>query len=247
MPTLKKRSGKASRNGRMSVYLPRSAVRPTIAGRSRPSLASAWPNGASTEARLAAVASSCPMARVRAGSAIRCLRRLFELADQRVPLPRLDPDEMRLLALLQRRHALARQRTQHDRLRAAASRPRPLQRRDDRRNVVAVDLLRLPAEGAPLIRDRLHVEDDAAVGLDAVAVDQRDEIVETEARAGHRRLPGGALLHLAIGELDENPGLRAVESKPEGLADALPEAVAERAADDLDPGRGVERAHLEPA
>ena len=33
MPTLKKRSGNASRNGRMSVYLPRSAVSPTISGR----------------------------------------------------------------------------------------------------------------------------------------------------------------------------------------------------------------------
>src|SRR4051794_26974083 len=114
MPTLKNRSGKASRKGRMSVYLPRSAVSPTISGRSRPSAASAWPNGASIVARLAAVASSCPMARVRAGSAMDRLRRAFELADQCVPLPRLDPDEVRLLALLQRRHAFARQRAEDD-------------------------------------------------------------------------------------------------------------------------------------
>ena len=37
------------------------------------------------------------------------------------------------------------------------------------------------------------------------------------------------------------------EPQPERLADALAEAVAERAADHLDAGRGVERRHLQPA
>ena len=63
----------------------------------------------------------------------------------------------------------------------------------------------------------------------------------------HRRLPGRALLHLAVGELDEDARRRAVEAEAERLADALAEAVAERAADHLDAGRRVERAHLEPA
>ena len=51
---------------------------------------------------------------------------------------------------------------------------------------------------------------------------------------GHRRLPGRAFLHLAVGELDEDARLRAVEAQAERLPDALAEAVAERAADHLD-------------
>ena len=43
-------------------------------------------------------------------------------------------------------------------------------------DVVTVDLERLPAEGAPLVGDRLHVEDDRAVGLDAVAIDEGDKV-----------------------------------------------------------------------
>ena len=132
-------------------------------------------------------------------------------------------------------------------MRLAGPDPRRLERVDDGRDVVAVDLLRLPAEGAPLLAHRLHVEDDRAVGLDAVAVDEGDEIVELEMGAGHRRLPGRSLLHLAVGQLDEDPRRRAVEPEAERLADALAEAVAERAADDLDARRRVERAHLEAA
>src|SRR5262249_33301002 len=140
MPTLKKRFGKASRKGRMSVYLPRSAVSPTMSGRSLPSLASALPKGASIMARSPAVASSCPIARVRARSAIRRLRDPLELGRQCLPLAGVDPDEMRLLAIFQRRHALSRQGAEHDRLRPAVSRTRPLQGAHDDGEVVAVDL-----------------------------------------------------------------------------------------------------------
>ena len=128
-------------------------------------------------------------------------------------------------------------------LRAARQR----QRADDRRHVVAVDLERLPAEGAPFVGDRLHVEHDRAVGLDAVAVDQRDEAVELEMARRHRGFPGRALLHLAVREFDEDARRRSVEAQAERLPDALPQAMAERAADHLDAGRGVERRHLEPA
>ena len=121
MPTLKKRSGKASRNGRMSVYLPRSAVSPTISGR----------RAAERDERLAerrvdrgaAGAGRLVLAHgQRAGAgqpsaATPCL----EFGDERVPLARLDADEMRLLARLERRHALAGERAQHDRLRLAVA------------------------------------------------------------------------------------------------------------------------------
>src|SRR5581483_3041843 len=147
IPTLKKRSGKASRKGRMSVYLPRSAVSPTISCRFLPAATSACPNGASTAARFAAVASSSPIARVRARSAMS--RPLLELRDERIPLARVDPHEMRLLARLKRRDALAGKRAQDDRLRLARPRPRHAQRFDQRSHVVAVDFLRIPAEGAP--------------------------------------------------------------------------------------------------
>ncbi len=106
---------------------------------------------------------------------------------------------MRLLALLDGRDTLARQRPQHDCLRLAGTGSRRLECVDDGGDVVAVDLLRLPAEGAPLFTHRLHVEDDRAVGLDAVAVDDGDEVVELEMGTGHRRLPGRSLLHLAVG------------------------------------------------
>ncbi len=49
------------------------------------------------------------------------------------------------------------------------------------------------------------------------------------------------------GQFDEDARHRALAAQPERLPDRLAEAVAERAADHLDAGRGVERRHLEPA
>ena len=117
----------------------------------------------------------------------------------------------------------------------------------DRLHVVAVDLPRIPAEGAPFVRHRLHVEHDPSVRLDAVAVDQRDEIVEPKTRAGHRRLPGRTLLHLAIREFDEYPRRRRGMAESERHAHPLPQTMTERPADDLDARGRVERAHLKPA
>src|SRR5688500_6780508 len=175
MPTLKNLSGNASRKGRMSVYLPRSAVSPTISGRDRASSASALPNGASMAARGRSATSSWPMASVRPGSAM--LRPALQLGRKVVPLAGVNANEVSLLAALQRGYALAREGPQHDGLGPARDGARLVQSRDDRGNVVAVDLLRGPAEGAPFVGDPLHVEHDSAIRLDAVAVDQRDQAV----------------------------------------------------------------------
>src|SRR5262245_30927655 len=110
IPTLKKRVGNVSAKGRTSVYFARSAVRPTTSARTWPSARSAVPKGAwtvgrSVTASVAAIDCETP------GLAIGSLQLAVELR----PLLRLDPHEVGLLALLQRRHALAGQRAQHDR------------------------------------------------------------------------------------------------------------------------------------
>src|SRR5437660_1187541 len=101
------------------------------------------------------------MASVRAPSAIRRLP--LELHHQAVPLAGIDANEMGLLALLQCRHALAGQSAKDDRLGLAVERTSAAERINHRCNFVAVDLLRLPAEGPPFLGDRLHVEDEPAV------------------------------------------------------------------------------------
>ena len=149
--------------------------------------------------------------------------------------------------LSMRRHALAGQRAQHDRLGLAGAGARRLERADDAGDVVAVDLGVSQPKARHFSATGSMSRTIGAVGLDAVAVDERDKVVEAEVAAGHRRLPGRSLLHLAVGELDEDARRRAVEPEAERLADALAEAVAERAADDLDARRRVERAHREAA
>ena len=230
----------------MSVYLPRSAVRPTISPRRVCAAISAWPKGASTVGR--GIRRLVDAHGLGVGARARHVGWPSSSSIEGVPFVGIDADEMCLLPLLERRHALAGQRAQHDRMRPAVAargrtraqpRPPPCRCRRSRRTV--------PAEGAPFVGDRLDVDDDRAVGLDAVAVDQRDEIVEAEGRARDGRLPGGAFLQLAVRQLAEDARVRACEAEAERHADPLPEPMAERTADDLDARRGVERRHLQPA
>ena len=246
MPTLKKRSGKASRNGMdVGVFAEVGGQPDDVRPRRAPSAASAWPNGASTRRPARPSPRPAPIASVRAGAHAMVMLRLA--LEVRAMMPShsrgVDADEMRLLALSR---CVGTPLPGRVRSTIAFGLPSRRARRAARATIAAMSLpsisLRLPAEGAPLVGDRLHVEDDRAVGLDAVAVDQRDEVVEPEVARRHRRLPGRALLHLAVGELDEDARRRAVEPQAERLADALAEAVAERAADHLDARRGVERA-----
>ncbi len=73
------------------------------------------------------------------------------------------------------------------------------------REVVAVDHARLEAERDPLVGQRLELLGllGARALLQAVAVDDRGQVGEVVVGGGHRRLPVGALLQLAVAEDDE--------------------------------------------
>jgi hypothetical protein len=92
--------------------------------------------------------------------------------------------------------------------------------------VVAVDLAGFPTECTPLLGDRLHVQHDCAIRLNAIAVDERDEVIELEMARGHRRFPCGAFLHLTIGELAEDSRGRSLHALAQRHADRLAQAVA---------------------
>src|SRR3990172_4209057 len=143
-------------------------------------------------------------------------------------------------AVLHERHALALDGVSDDNARAGRRRSRALQRLDDLVLVVAVDLLHLPAEGAPLIGERLlaHDVDDEAVVLDAVAVDDRREVGEAVVRRRHRRLPALALIQLAVAEEAVDAVVAPVEPRRQALADRGGKPLAERAARHLDAGDG---------
>ena len=77
---------------------------------------------------------------------------------------------------------------QHDRSRAG---PLPQRVEPDRKrlDVVAVNLRHRPAERLPLGGDRFEPQDQPPVRLDAVAVDQRPQLVQPEAGGGRGGLP----------------------------------------------------------
>src|SRR4051812_43560743 len=67
----------------------------------------------------------------------------------------------------------------------------PTQERSQRSDIVTVDLMHGPAEGAPLVRERLDAHDvvDLAVELITVAIHDRDEIAQAVVRRAQRGLP----------------------------------------------------------
>ena len=113
-----------------------------------------------------------------------------------------------------------------------------LERVDDGAHVVAVDLDRVPAEGLELGAHVAGVHDllGGAVGLQVVVVDDRGEVGDAEVRRRGRRLPGLALLAVAVGEHAEDVGgvVEAVEAQRQRDPEAHREALAERAGRDLD-------------
>ena len=88
---------------------------------------------------------------------------------------------------------------------------RALEPLDERREVVAVDLGDGPAEGAPLVGQRLEAH--RALGrvalLEAVAVDDDRQVVEAEVRGRHGRFPVAALLQLAVARSGRRSARRA--------------------------------------
>src|SRR5512145_34926 len=230
----------------MSVYLPRSAVRPTMRASSVASNRKAWPNGAATDGRPSS-ATSTPMPSVRPEMEAGLVTAFLQFALYGFGLVGADAEKMRLLAALQHRHAFSRKRPRDDRLGAAVGVARAFERPDDASHIVAVDLLRRPTERAPFFGDRLDIDDDPPVRLYAVAVDDGHKVVQLERCGRDRGLPCRAFLKLAIGELAEDPRAQAVEPDSERHSDGLSKPMAKRAADHLYSRRGIERAHVEPA
>src|ERR1700712_1125047 len=160
-----------------SVYLPRSAVRPTISGRSLASATRACPNGAglvfcpsaAIEAIMAevlrrgflavSVAAAALMVITRLSGPVDRGARLVELRQGQIPFALVDADKVVPLACLEERHALAHQGVADDharhRLRMVAG---AVESRDQRLDVVAVDALGEPAERLPLVHERLGAE-----------------------------------------------------------------------------------------
>ena len=142
--------------------------------------------------------------------------------------------------VLHQRDAAALPGLADDRGRALA-RAAPLERLDDRRHVVAVDLDRLPLEGLELLAHVPDVHDllGRAVGLEVVVVDDRRQVRDVEVGGRHRGLPGLALLAVAVRHAARTRAPRrscraAGRARCRGYIDR---PWPERAGRDLDPGR----------
>ena len=211
----------------MSVYLARSAVSPTISGRfarrappapGRTALRRALPSAgllclAHRERYAGAAVQTSPRLQlVRRTRPIRAARR-----GRNAPSRAARASACRGPAEVRSTIAFGLP----SRLRA------PMQRRDDRRpcrcrrsRLVSQPKARhLSATGSMSMTI-------FAVGLDAVAVDQRDEVVEAETAARHHGFPGRALLQLAVGEFAEDarvatcPAAARAPCRPPGRAHA---------------------------
>src|SRR5690606_23824726 len=94
----------------------------------------------------------------------------------------------------------------------------------------------VPAEGAPLVG--VGLEHDALLGEAghelAVAVNDRDEVAEPVAAAGHDGLPHRALAGLAVAEQGDDAVALAAAAGAERHADGEGEPVAEGAGGRLD-------------
>jgi hypothetical protein len=146
-----------------------------------------------------------------------------------------------LRVLLGEREAAPLQRVGNDDARPARLKGQGGEGGAQRRYVVAVHLAHGPAEGAPLIRHRRHVEQvgDWAVGLELVMIDDSDQGVEPVLGRGHRRLPHRALVGLAVAHDDEDAAVALLKAGGQRHADANRQAVAERPGGRLHAGSPV--------
>ena len=231
----------------MSVYLARSADSPTISGRSSASLASACPNGAgavfwpgsANEAIIAEVVSFFLRGSVVViGSGSGVVPRVVacgELVAGDLPLVLGHAHEVGLLAGLEQRHAAADAGVADQHPGRALVGAQLVEGVDERFDVVAVDPQGVPAEGQPLVGDGLGAQDafGGAVGLQGVDIDDRGDVVQAVVGDLQRRLPGGALVELAVREQVVDPGGVALVTQPQRHPGGDGEAVAQRAAGDL--------------
>ena len=121
---------------------------------------------------------------------------------------------------------------------AAAVGLRLAERLDERGDVVAVDLARVPAERLELGGDVAEIAHllGGAVDLQPVAVDDGDQVVKLAMGGEHGRLPHLALLALAVAQQREHRLGLAVELEARGGAGGDGEALAERSGGHLDAG-----------
>ena len=110
-------------------------------------------------------------------------------------------------AVLDERHAATLAGASDDARRPAGRMRKALERVDERRDVVTVDLDDLPTERPPAIGQRLQAH--RSLGpialLQPVAVDDDRQAVEPVMGRSHRRLPVAALLQLAVSGQHERP------------------------------------------
>ena len=110
------------------------------------------------------------------------------------------------------------------------------QRLDHLLHVVAVDGEDFPSEAAIFFFERLDVHHvfHPAVDLEAVAVDDADEVVELEMARFHGRFPDLAFLLFAVSHDAEDAMILLVQSRGERHADGDAQALAERSGGNFD-------------
>ena len=110
---------------------------------------------------------------------------------------------------------------------------------DDLLHVVAVDGDDIPSEAAILFFERLDVHHvfHPAVDLQAVAVDDADQVVELEMARFHRSFPDLAFLLLAVSHDAEDVVIFLVQPGGERDANGDAQALAERSGGDFDAGQ----------
>ena len=144
--------------------------------------------------------------------------------------------------LLHERHALALVRRRDHDLRPPADALRLLQRREHLAHVVAVgDLDHVPAEGAPLLGQRVHAHDVRCrpIVLEAVAIDDGRHLVEFEVGGSHHRLPVLALVEFTVAQQAVAAPGGAVDAGRQRQPQAERQPHAQRAAAHLDARRGA--------
>ena len=117
------------------------------------------------------------------------------------------------------------------------------QGRGERLDVVAVDLVDVPAEGAPPRAQWVEVEHVARVSerLLAVDIDDRDEVRQTVVGREHHSLPQRALVALRVAGHHVDRARRALQARSECGSRSDREALPERARREVDSGEGVLR------
>ena len=240
----------------MSVYLARSADRPTIVGSCSASSTSACPNGAAAvrcpgSAMLAIIAEVLRRGFRRGGGHVSCsCRGRGGCAGRGVPSRSASRASSHSCSSMRMKCAFSRvSRNGTPRPDAGVAddaRPgcRPAARDgvesvDQGGDVVAVDARRCASRMPPTCprAARCAARPGRSVGLQAVHVDDAEQVAEPMVGGGHRGLPGRALVEFAVAHHVDRPGSPLPwNRRPSAMPTRDAQAVAERAAGDLHAG-----------